>query len=105
MLEDVQAGLERSKESPLHVFEVEDEALVYTKSLSVHYRDPRRTDLLHASVSGAAVHFLKKNSDIGQLAEDGRVQHERHGSVLAPGVGRRDDQHSTSAEKERAVPG
>lgn len=50
-VEDVKVDPEASKERHSHLFEIEDQALINTKSLGVCNRDLRRRELFHASLS------------------------------------------------------
>lgn len=45
----------------LHVIEMKDQALIFTKSAGMYSRDSRRTDVFHASVLETAFHVWIKD--------------------------------------------
>lgn len=59
MVEDVKAGSEGSQEKLLQVFEIEDQALFYTKSHGVHSRDLYRRDQFLPFASETALHYKR----------------------------------------------
>lgn len=61
LVEDVEADPKGGKERTLRVFEVEDQALTYARSLSAYNCGHHRQDLVHASVSDRVSHFWKKD--------------------------------------------
>lgn len=67
---------ERSSEPLLHVFGVEDKALMYKRSLSVYNHGLCPTSLLYASVSEAVISILRKDplwdSSLGLAVYSGR---------------------------------
>lgn len=59
-VENVEADPKRAEERPLHILEMEVQAVIDTKSPGVYSVDPRRRDLLHASVSETVIHSWRK---------------------------------------------
>lgn len=51
MKENLEDDAERTKTQTLHVFEVDDQALIYTRNPGEYKHDPCRRDLFHGSVS------------------------------------------------------
>lgn len=98
-VEEVEADSKDPKKRLPYVFEVEDQAPIYTKSPEVCNRDLRRRDLFHASVSETATYSCTKRSALGQLAGGSRLQRERRDPASAPGVCKRDEPYSTIAER------
>lgn len=62
MVEDMKADPERREERTLYVFEVEDQALSYTRIPGVYNCDPRCKDLFYASVSERVINLTKKGA-------------------------------------------
>lgn len=69
----------------------------------MYSRDPLRKDLLHASVLEKGHSFLEESFDVGELAEEDKLQCQRRDSISPPGVGDRDDKYATSPEREGAL--
>lgn len=61
MVEGVKLDPEGSSFRLLHVLEIEDRALIYTKSPEVFNQDPRRRDLFHGSVSKMPNRFWRED--------------------------------------------
>lgn len=57
MLQNIEADLKGRKERTLHMSEVQDQALIFTRSPGVYSHCPRRRYLFHASVLERATHF------------------------------------------------
>lgn len=60
MVEIVKADVEGAKERTLYLSEVQDQALIFARSLGVCSRDLCHKNLLHSSVLRRAIHFWKK---------------------------------------------
>lgn len=69
MIKVVQADPKKAKERTSHVFQVEKQALIYTTSLWMCNRDPRRKDLSVVSVLESAIHFSRKGLTWSRLLE------------------------------------
>lgn len=105
MVEGVEADPGGSEERLSHVFKIQDQALVCTKTPRVYDRDSRRRDLFHSSVFGSGHLFSEKRSGTRGLAGNGGLEREQRVPFSAPGVGVFNEQYIPSAERGRDVPG
>lgn len=60
MIKEVEADPKEARERTLHVSEVKDHALLYTKNLGEYNTDPGCRDLFHMSVSERAISFWRR---------------------------------------------
>lgn len=69
MVRDVEADPKGSKDRLSHVFVIEYQAFIYTKSPWVYSSDLSRTELFHASVSDAAIRLWRRRLTRDSLLE------------------------------------
>lgn len=70
----------------------------------VYSPDLCRKNPFHTSVSKSVITFFEERSSLQLLAGNGELQRKRRECVSVAGVGERDDEYSTTAERRSALP-
>lgn len=103
LVEDVEKGPEKSKVRTSRLFEIQFQALIYSRRKGVYSRNLRRKDRFYASASNKHHPLLKQKSGVAQRAGEPKLQCQRRDSNSKPGVGERDEKCSMTAEIEAAL--
>lgn len=101
-LGDVEGNLDGRKEKVLEEFEVEDEALLHIKHLSVFNPEPRRRDLFHALVLDTGIYIWTKERRGTRCFKWMTTMPLKH-CLWGTGMDECDDEYPASATRRSSV--